>query len=459
MLSFLNSRLFGPVLPVFLCFSGLFFCIFLRFFPFSHPLIALKGVSGEGKKRSVRGMLTALAGTLGVGNITGVASAIVAGGPGAVFWMWVSAFFALFVKFAETVLACVYRKKEKDGTFRGGTPYTIKYGLKRPKTAAFFAILLLISTYFVGNITQTSAAADTAENMFSCPRALCGLLLSVLLYAIIAGGAKRIGDFAVSVIPILTAIFVLLSGLILWKNRMQIPSVFRLILADAFEPTAGVAGIFGYLSMRSLRFGTARGVFSNEAGCGTSPTAHAANAGNEPVEQGLFGMLEVFTDTLFLCTLTAFAVLFSLDSLKGLDGTELAIRAFEEQLGRVPSILLGLSVLVYALASTVAWAFYGSEALCFLGGTKKADRLYRLSYSVCCLLGAVIPVGTVWEISDLFVSLMTMVNLTCVLMLSGKVREETCAYLQRRGTISFEPHASEASIEASPHSQRRAFEK
>lgn len=433
MISVLNQYFFGPLLPILLVLSGLFFAIKLRFFCVLHPLKTLKGLFGRkksGESSSLRSMMTALAGTLGVGNITGVAGAITAGGPGAVFWMWVSAFAVMTVKYAEIVLACRFRVKGNDGKLHGGAPHYMLHGLKKPMLARVFALLLLLSSFSVGNMTQTSAAAETASAFLGVPRVLSGILLTVLLFAIVRGGAGRIVDFANRLIPPLSAIYALLSFTVIFRNTGMIPQICAEIVRDAFTPRAGIAGIAGYLMMPSLRLGTARGIFSNEAGCGTAPTAHAA-AKAKPAEQGLFGIFEVFVDTVLLCTLTAFVVLISFDHMSAYDGTELAIRSFSAVLGNWVEWFLALSVVLYALASTVAWAYYGIEALHFLGKGKAAEKKYRLLYSAACFLGAICPMGLVWEWSDFTVCLMTAVNLICVLVLSGQVKEETLDYFER----------------------------
>ncbi len=436
MLSFLNQYVFGPALPVFLLLAGVFFAVRIGNILLRHPLQAGRGLlpkdpeTGRYSTSSIKSTVTALAGTLGVGNITGVACAITAGGPGTVFWMWISAFAVMTVKYAEVVLACKFRRTDEDGQQFGGAPYYMRDGWNRPKIAFIFALLILVASFAVGNMTQTGAAAETAQAFFGFPRWVSGIFLTALLYVVIRGGKSRIIDFANLLIPALTVIYMIFSLIIIGKNASMLPQIFSLIMKDAFTPRAGISGIAGYLMMPSLRLGTARGIFSNEAGCGTAPTAHATSSAL-PSEQGLFGIFEVFVDTILLCTMTAFVILISYESLSAYDGTELAIRAFSTVLGKYVVWILAFSVMLYALASTVAWAYYGMEAVRYLTKNKTADGKYRLFYSMFCFLGAICPMRFIFEMSDFMISLMTIINVCCLLALSGVVKRETLAYFAK----------------------------
>lgn len=430
MLSFVNRNILGPILPPLLIGAGLFFALRLVPILLRHPLRAFRRMRDDRDDTSVRSMITALAGTLGVGNITGVACAITAGGPGAVFWMWVSAFAVMSVKYAEIVLACRYRKRDPAGGYFGSAAQYMLDGLKSPALSRVFAVLLLLSALTVGNMTQTGAAAETAEAFFGIPRLLSGILLAGLLLAVIRGGAKRIVSFTNYLIPPLTVAYAVLSLWIIGTQIASLPDLLSRIVSAAWTPRAGVSGIMGYVLMDSLRLGTSRGIFSNEAGCGTAPTAHASSS-SPPAKQGVFGILEVFVDTIVLCTLTAFVILLSEHRLTAYDGTELAIRAFSIALGDWVIVLLALSVMLYALASTVAWAYYGLSALRFLKIERAADA-YRLLYCGCCAVGALCPMGFIFELSDFFIGVMTLLNVCALLRLHGQVREETVDYFAKK---------------------------
>ncbi len=433
MLSFLNRYVLGPLTPVILLFAGGILTIRIGRILLAHPKKAFGALSwrqGERNGSSLSSMLTALAGTLGVGNITGVACAITAGGAGALFWMWVSAFAVMLIKYAEIVLVCTFRVRDKNGETVGSTPHTIALGLKKPLFAAFFAVLLLLASFGVGNMTQSSAAAETASEFLSIPPLLFGLLFSAMLYIILRGGGQRIMRFATYLIPPLTGIYIVLSLAVLVRSRHLLGGIMEQIIKSAFTPQAGVSGVFGYLTMASLRIGTARGIFSNEAGCGTAPCAHAASHA-KPAKQGMFGILEVFVDTILLCTLTGFVVLVSKDALAAYDGTRLAIRAFARVLGDGVIPILSLSVILYALASAVAWAYYGLQALAFLKKGTAAEKGYRLLYSGCGLLGALVDMGLIYELTDFMICLMTLLNVTVILRLRGTVRAQTQLYFEK----------------------------
>ena len=437
MLSFLNQYLFGPALPVLLLICGGYYMFRLNFFPVLHFrsffTVLFRKQEDSNALPSWKSLLLALAGTLGVGNITGVAAAITAGGPGAVFWMWISSFFAMFVKYAEILLAVKYQNK-KDGESYGGTPYYIRDGLKLRWLAVLFSLILLVANFSVGNTVQTFAAAEALDTIFSIPRWLTGGLMSAAVLYVTMGGGKRVVKLTSVLVPLLSGGYLLVSLYIIFSRFSSLPGVFSRIMEEAFRPEAGVGGILGYLMMRGLRFGTARGILSNEAGCGTAPFAYASAETKSPAEQGFFGIVEVFVDTIVLCSLTAFVILLEPDLIGQTDGTALALLAYEKGLGRGAVLFLSVSIVLFAFASVVTWAYYGTESLRFLIGRKNlqhASRIYLWLYGLSGFVGAILAPGIIWDIADLSISIMTCVNASCVLLMSNTVIEETRRYFMQ----------------------------
>ncbi|MBE6622110.1 MAG: sodium:alanine symporter family protein [Ruminococcaceae bacterium] len=428
MLKFLNDRVFGAILPVLLIAAGCYFLIRHRFFLLRHPFRILKAMLGEpGKRRSsFRAACVALSGTLGVGNIAGVAAAISAGGAGAVFWMWVCAFFAMVIKYVEVVTAMCFRRGG-----HGGPSYYIEKGLGKRWLGAIMAGIIILSSFGIGNIVQSSAAAEALAGCFSVPKLLTGGVFTVLILLLICGGVDRVSRFSSVVIPVLSLGYVVLSLAILIVNRCALPGVLRQIVSEAFAPGAVIGGTGGYLIGHALRYGASRGILSNEAGCGTAAYAHAS-ADNEPVVQGFWGIFEVFVDTILLCSLTAFVVLTVNPGGTGNNGMELAVRAYS-YVGEWGGAFIAISSAVYALASAVCWAYYGGECLTYLNAKTKTRRLYVFLYSATGILGAVMAPSFVWDISDLSISLMAICNTSCLCLLTSVGARETERYFSGKG--------------------------
>lgn len=426
MLKFLNERIFGALLPIILVGAGMFFLIKFRFFLFRYPVQILRAMLGKKGKRliSFRAACVALSGTLGVGNIAGVAAAIAAGGPGAIFWMWICAFFAMIIKYAEVVTAMSYRQQG-----HGGAAYYIEAGLGKRSLGCLMAILLLLSSFGIGNIVQSSAAAEALANSFSLPKLITGTIFAALTFFLILGGFSRVAKFSSFVIPLLSIGYFMLSVAILIKNAALLPSVMRQIVTEAFAPGAVFGGGSGYLIGYALRYGASRGILSNEAGCGTAAYAHAS-ADNHPVVQGLWGIFEVFVDTILLCSLTAFVIL-TVNPAGGGSGMNLAIRAYS-YVGRWGGDFIAIASAVYALASVVCWSYYGMESLTYLRGKRITRRLYRILYSATGLLGAVMAPTFVWDISDLSISVMALFNTGCLCLLTSAGERQTIAYFSQR---------------------------
>ncbi len=429
MLEFLNRAVFGPILPVFLLLAGLFLAFRFRFFLLRHPIRIVKSLFRKqgGEVSPFRAACLALSGTLGVGNIAGVAAAIATGGPGAVFWMWVSAFFAMFVKYGEVVAAMHWKKNG-----RGGAAYAIELGLGKRAPAVLYSVLLLLASFTVGNIVQSSAAAEAMAGSFSVPRPLTGLVFAGLTLFLLRGGVGRLASFSATVIPLLSLGYIVLSLAILTINRALIPGIFAEILSGALSPSAVGGGALGLFLTRALRCGVSRGILSNEAGCGTAAYAHAS-AENDPVAQGFFGVFEVFVDTILLCTLTAFVVLIAFPGGPESDnGMQTAIQAYSA-FGGWGGAFIAASSAIYALASVVCWSYYGQESLLYLEASPRLRQAYLVLYGLTGVVGAFFAPAAVWELSDLTVSLMATVHTACLLLISGTPAKLTASYFSKTG--------------------------
>lgn len=417
MLSYLNRNILGPILPIVLAFASIFLLIKLSFKPFRSVKKLGSCLLGKNKKESFKSACLALSGTLGIGNIAGVASAISVGGAGAVFWMWVFAFLAMVIKYAEVVLGMHYRHKGD-----GGAALYIKYGIGSKVGAILFSALVIVGSIGMGNFVQSSAAAESMKACFNVPKALTGIIFAVITLLMISGGRLRIATVSAYVIPMLSVGYILISLAIIIINRDAAASVIHSIFADAFSARALAGGTGGYLISDAIRLGASRGILSNEAGCGTAPYAHKTSS--MPAEQGIWGIFEVFVDTILLCTMTAFVILMTPMNMTDANGMKIALEAFSSY-GSIIRDFIGISSAIYALASVVCWSYYGISALNFLRANKISRVLYLIVYSTAGMIGSIFSPNIVWEISDLTVALMTIFNTICVIKLWKKVRSET----------------------------------
>lgn len=427
-----TALLSGLFLPAVLFVSGLYFLFRIGRYVFSprfivHSLFDTEKRDKNSTRSPFSSLCLALAGTLGVGNISGVAAAIVAGGPGAVFWIWVSAIVSAVLKFSETVLAIHFRERDGDGNFSGGAHLYIKKGLNAPKVAIFFCIACIFTSFTMGSITQTKAAADGVFTALNISPVICGIVFFIIVLCLSFGGSDKISGFTLKLIPPLCLAYVILSLSVIFVFRDNIAYVTSAIFSEAFTPRAGVGGVIGFLSSPAMRYGITRGIMSNEAGCGTAPFAHARADTDSAVRQGVYGIIEVLCDTLLLCTLTAYVVLLSDSALNG-GATEIAINSFACALGEPVKVFLGISIFLFALGSVTGWSFYGQEAVKALGFGKGWLKAYGVFFSFFAAIGCVVPENTVWELADLLVSVMAVINITAVLMLSGTVIRLTVDY-------------------------------
>lgn len=405
----INSVLSGFLLPALLIICGIWFGIKLKFFYIIHPIKlsrCLLEASGDGGISPFRSLTVALAGTLGVGNMAGVATAIVAGGAGALFWMWISAICAMSVKYMEVKLATETREKINDG-WRGGAMYYIKAilsGKSGKMLGSFFAILCAINSLVTGNIVQVNSAcaAININPLFT------GLIIGILAMWIAAGGGKRISGATLMIVPILSAVYMIICLAIIFNNIEKIPFITQTIIREAFSLRPIFGGVGGFVMTRAMRFGVTRGIFSNEAGCGTSPTAHAQANCKSPHHQGCFGIFEVFCDTILLCTMTGFVILLCKEN--SLDGIPLTLYAFGTLAGAWAEKIIAASIVLFAFATVIAQAGYGLVSLEFLHWGNKIRVLYLALIPISSAAGAVISAQFMWQAADLIVSLMTIIN-------------------------------------------------
>lgn len=378
-----------------------------------------KGQSGEGEVTAFQAVSTALAATVGTGNIAGVAMAIATGGPGAVFWMWMSAFFGMATKFSEVVLAITYREKESDGSFSGGPMYYIKNGIKIPWLAKVFALFGALASFGIGNMTQSNSIAQALNTKFGINAWVTGIVLAVLAGIVILGGIKRIAGVTEKLVPFMAAFYIIGAIVILILNITHIPGAFALIFGSAFSAKAAVGGFAGATLKQVMKMGIARGVFTNEAGLGSAPIAHAAAKTDHPVRQGMWGVFEVFVDTIVICTMTALVILVTGQWDSGLQGAALTSAAFDTGF-KGGGVIVAIGLTLFAFSTILGWAYYGERCTDFLFG-KQAVTIYRVLYVPFIVIGGVGGLQEVWAISDTLNGLMAIPNLIAVFMLQSVV--------------------------------------
>ncbi len=386
----------------------------------------------EGEVTHFQALSTALSATVGTGNIAGVATAITLGGPGALFWMWVTAFFGMATKFTECTLAVRFREIGHDKVVAGGPMYTLLHGLNMRPLAILFAFFALIASFGIGNMVQANSVVEGLA--FINPaieeqRWLPGAIMSALVALVILGGVKRIAKVASVIVPFMAAIYILAALLVLMMNVTAIPDALGLIFNNALNIWAVGGAVVG----EAIRWGVARGLFSNEAGLGSSPMAHAAAQTNEPVREGLVAMLEPFIDTLVVCSLTGLVIIVSgvLDNgTETLTGAQLTAHAFQASLGDWGAIVVGVGLTLFAFSTIIAWSYYGDRSAKFLFG-ENAVIPYRIVYSMLIIFGATVPLKLVWNLADITNILMAIPNLIALVLLAGLVKKLKNEYLNR----------------------------
>ena len=377
---------------------------------------------------SFQAACTALAATIGTGNIAGVATAILAGGPGAIFWMWVSAFLGMATAYGETELGMKYRRRDRHGNWMSGAMVYLEQGLGCRWLAIVYAVLCLLASFGMGCMVQANAISETFEFSFSLPPILIGGILTVMVGKILAGGAKTIAATAEKMVPLSAAIYISASAIVLMIFREQIPEAFSKIITDAFSFQSASGGVMGVFVSKCVRYGVSRGVFSNEAGLGSMAALNGGAEHAEPGVQGQWAMFEVFFDTIVSCTVTALVILcVTGDELNGYNGNgaELTGLCFDRGLGSMGGYTVSICVALFAFATIIAWYYMGRQAVAYLGETVGRDvsNLYLCGYLLSVFLGSLGPMESVWEISDVFNGMMAIPNLLALILLVREVKK------------------------------------
>ncbi len=434
----INNVVWGPIMLTLLIGTGLFLSIktrFLQFRKFGYML--KKTILGVFSKKQhitddagvspFQAVATAMAGTIGTGSIAGLATAIVSGGPGAVFWMWISALLGMVTKYSEIVLSLKFREKNEKGEWVGGPMYYIKNGLGLKWLAAFFAIFAMIACLGTGNATQSNSIAIALDSTLGVKPWITGIVLTIIAAAVILGGMRRIASVNEKLVPLMAMFYVGCSVIALVLNIHKVPDAFALIFREAFNFKAATGGVAGYGIMRAMQFGFSRGVFSNEAGLGSAPIAHAASSAKDPVKQGLWGMFEVFFTTIIICTVSALIILTSgLWDTGAYQGSALSIASFNSIIPGVGGICVTLSTIFFALSTILGWAYYGEVCTEYLSNkSQKAVLVYRCVYVAIVFLGSVGSLDLIWNISETMNGLMAIPNLIGIIGLSKVISSAT----------------------------------
>jgi len=430
----LSDIFWGPVTILLLVGTGILITILLRgvqlrWFAYAWGLISGRydNPEDEGEITHFQALSAALSATIGTGNIAGVGTAVALGGPGAVFWMWVTAFFGMALKYAECTLSLKYRVIHGDGTVGAGPMYYLEHGLGQKWLGVLFAFFATVASFGIGNMVQANSVAEPVESSFGIPKIITGLVIGVLVFAVIVGGIKRIGQVASKLVPFM-CVFYVLGALVVIATRIdQIPGAFGLILEGAFSGTAAVGGFAGAAVAQAIRFGVARGLFSNEAGLGSAPIAHGAAQTREPVREGLVAMLGPFVDTIVICTMTALVIIVTGAYTQGLTGADLTRQAFNAGLPGPGGYIVSIGLIFFAFSTAISWSYYGDRCVDYLFG-EKLVLPYRVLYCILLPVGASIQLNTVWTISDIFNALMAWPNLVGLLLLSPVLIRTTKDY-------------------------------
>jgi len=429
--SAVNGIVWGPLIIILIIGTGTYLSVMTKFFSITKLGYVLKNTllkmfakddKGEGEVTAFQAVATALAATVGTGNIAGVATAIALGGPGAVFWMWLAAIMGMTTKFAEVVLAVNYREKTPDGRYVGGPMYFITNGLGKnwKWLAVLFALFGTFASFGIGCMVQSNSVALSAESTFGVPVMVTGIVLAILTGAVIIGGIKRIGAFTEKLVPFMAAIYIVGGLWLIIANASKLPLAFSLIFTNAFTGTAAVGGFSGTVMMQAIRYGVARGIFSNEAGLGSAPIAHAAATTDHPVRQGLWGVFEVFMDTIIICSITALSIMVTGVWESGESGAVLSAMAFNTGLPGVGKYIVSVGLILFAYSTILGWEYYGERCLEYLFGTKPIFA-YRILWVVMVVVGAIGGLTFMWDLADTLNALMAFPNLVAVLMLSPVV--------------------------------------
>ena len=456
-----NGVVWGVPALALLAFVGVLMTVLTKVFQVSHfghwmkktigAVFKDKHVTTHTSDKSIsqfQSLCTALAATVGTGNIVGVAGAILMGGPGAVFWMWVMAFLGMMTNYSENVLGIYYRRKNSAGEWSGGAMYYLRDGLGSKKgckgigkvLAGLFAFFCLFASFGIGNMTQVNAISGNMLNVFGIPTWVTGAVIMILVGLVVVGGLKRIAAVTEKIVPFMVILYMIGTITIFFLHIDQFVPVFKAIFKGAFGMKAAAGGVVGYGIKLAIEWGMKRGVFSNEAGLGSSVMVHSNSNVKEPVKQGMWGIFEVFADTIIVCTLTAFAVLSSglidlqtgqlMDAFSNLTKNDLVATVFQQKFGVIGSGFIAVSIMLFAFSTVLGWSHYGTKACEYMLG-EKWTIIYRVLFVVAVFGGAVMGDNLAWDLADTFNGLMMIPNLIGVIALSGVVAKITKNYIDR----------------------------
>lgn len=444
----INNLVWGTPMLILIIAIGVYFTIRTKGFQlfkvkdiYNNTIKAIfknKNVTKSQNKKAIsqfQAISTALAATIGTGSIAGVATAITIGGAGAVFWMWVSAFFGMMTVYAENVLGIFFRKKNAKKEWKGGAMYYIEYGLQSKWLAVLFAIFCVCASFGMGNMVQANSVTAAMQETFLLSPKLTGIIIALIAGLVIIGGIKRIGKVSEYLVPIISVAYVIGSLIVILANFKAVPTVFKNIFEQALGIGAVAGGISGSLVKNAISMGVKRGVFSNEAGLGSSVMVHSAADVKEPVIQGMWGIVEVFIDTVVVCTLTALVILSSGalndSATSNLDGAPLVIASFKNVLGDFASVLVSIFIIIFAFATIIGWAYIGEKAMEYIFGSKSVG-VYKILFIIFIYIGSNMELRLVWDISDTLNGLMAIPNLIALFLLSSTVIKITKNYQQRK---------------------------
>lgn len=458
----LNGFIWGPVMLVFFLLVGLMFTLRTGVFQITHIKqwldVTFLSLFKKGNKKVLRtddkhsisqfqSLCTALAATIGVGNISGVAVALAMGGPGAIFWMWLSAFLGMMTNYAENTLGIKYRYRNEKGNWIGGAMIYIEKGLGWKWLAVIFSVFCALASFGIGNISQGNEIANGLKNSFGIPNWVTALFIMLFVGLVIVGGIKRIASVTEKVVPFMAITYIIGALVVIFSNVTEVPAAFGAIFSNAFRFKSMGGGVAGFTIMVAMKRGISRGVFSNEAGLGSSVMVHSASDVKEPVIQGMWGIFEVFADTIVVCTMTALTILtsgvYNLDAYEAcaVNGTELAeagllsgvaltSSAFETVFGSFGNKFISIAVMLFAFSTILGWSYYGERAIEYLFGVK-AIPIYKVFFLVVIFIGCRISLDLVVNISDTFNGFMALPNLIAITLLSGQVVQMTKDYIKR----------------------------
>lgn len=445
----IDDFVWGPAMLVLMVGTGIILTVRTRFLTWRNLGHAIRSTfskearstKGDGDVSSFSALTTALAATIGTGNIVGVATAMVSGGPGALVWMWISAAFGLSSKFSECMLAVKYREINEKGEMCGGPMYTMRNALKHKKLGAvmgwLFAFFATIASFGIGNMTQGNSISSALQATFHVPVEATGVIISILVLIIIIGGIKTISSVSSVVVPVMALFYMLCGLIVIFGNLRNLPAGLSMIFQMAFSVKAiggGMCGTIVASMMNAMRFGVARGVFSNEAGMGSAAISASAASTDSPVQQGYINMTGTFWDTIVVCTITGLAIASSgvlgMTDASGelIEGSALTIEAFKTVLGTPGAWLVSIGITLFAFSTILGWEYQGEKAWEYLMGTHRYNMIYRIVFSLVVYIGCTQTLKLVWSFSDIANALMAIPNLICLLLLSGEVAEDIRTY-------------------------------